>query len=401
MSNIPDQDPLLPDPTTESTRHEPDPEVKPVFLSFWEKLNLLGLSDTALKIGTGVISISLLFVVIWVLNTVFAGSGVKVSTTPGAGGEFTPVPTVQLPVLAPGTNNNVVDAIEREIELHTNLPSRPRFDFMEYTVQKNDSLYGIADKFNLKAPSIVWSNPKVIYDPHVIQPGLVIQIPPEDGAVYEWHAGDGLNKVSEFFKVEPEAIINWPSNGLSPETIGDYAAPNIEPGKMLFIPGGAGESLSGGLEKIDRTDPAVAKSYGPGWCGPISSGVIAPSVSFIWPTDSRWLSGYHYHPAIGHAAIDIGDAEGVPIYASNTGVVVYAGWNNRGYGNLIVLDHGNGWQTYYAHLSAYYVGCGQNISQAAVIGALGNTGNSSGPHLHFEIRSDTYGKVNPLDYMGP
>lgn len=399
MSNTPDQDPLMYEDPTEDSSPLTSPDAG--FLSFWEKVRLLGISDTILKIGTGVISLALILVVIWAMNTLFAGSGIKAASTAGAGGEYTPTPEAASPMFVPAIREQEIDAIGRELELHTNLPSRPRFEFVEYTVQKNDSLYGIADKFNLRAPSIVWSNPKVIYDPHVIQPGLVIQIPPEDGAVYEWHAGDGLNKVSEYFKVTPETIINWPTNGLNPDTIGDYAKPNIEPGTMLFIPGGRGESLSGGLQKIDRTDPAVAKSYGPGYCGAITSGIVAPSVSFIWPTSSHYIGGYVYDPEVGHAAIDIVEHLGAPIYASNTGVVVFAGWNNAGYGNLVVIDHGHGWQSYYAHLDTYSVGCGQNVNQGEQIGTMGTTGNSSGPHLHFEIRSDEYGKVNPTDYTGP
>ncbi len=80
-------------------------------------------------------------------------------------------------------------------------------------------------------------------------------------------------------------------------------------------------------------------------------------------------------------------------------MVVYAGWNNWGYGYVIVLDHGNGWQTLYAHLSAINVVCGQSVYQGDVIAAMGSTGNSTGPHLHFEIMHDDYGKVNPHNFL--
>jgi len=80
-------------------------------------------------------------------------------------------------------------------------------------------------------------------------------------------------------------------------------------------------------------------------------------------------------------------------------VIVYAGWSDYGYGNMVFIDHGNGWQTLYAHLSVLNVSCGQGVGQGATIGAMGSTGNSSGPHLHFEMRSDKYGRVNPLDFL--
>jgi murein DD-endopeptidase MepM/ murein hydrolase activator NlpD len=82
-------------------------------------------------------------------------------------------------------------------------------------------------------------------------------------------------------------------------------------------------------------------------------------------------------------------------------VVVFSGWSEYGFGNLIVIDHGTGWQSAYAHLSAAAVTCGQNVAQGSYIGAVGNTGRSTGPHLHFELQSVIYGKVNPWDFLIP
>jgi len=80
-------------------------------------------------------------------------------------------------------------------------------------------------------------------------------------------------------------------------------------------------------------------------------------------------------------------------------VVVYAGWNDYGYGEMVVIDHGSGWQTLYAHLSQVNVGCGEEVYQGNVIGLMGSTGRSTGPHLHFEMRSDDHGRVNPWDFL--
>ena len=114
--------------------------------------------------------------------------------------------------------------------------------------------------------------------------------------------------------------------------------------------------------------------------GPLGSG------NFVWPTSETWISGYDYSPETNHRAIDIYGQIGNPIFAADAGVVVYAGWNDWGYGNVVVLDHGNGWQTLYAHLDSYNVQCGYYVMSADVIGGLGSTGNSSGPHLHYEMR---------------
>jgi len=98
------------------------------------------------------------------------------------------------------------------------------------------------------------------------------------------------------------------------------------------------------------------------------------------------VTGHFYNPNI-HPGLDIAGPEGNSVFATDSGVVVYAGWSEYGYGYLIVLDHGTGWQSAYAHLSAVGVGCGQSVAQGTVIGAVGNTGNSTGAHLHFELRS--------------
>ncbi|NTW09367.1 MAG: M23 family metallopeptidase, partial [Anaerolineaceae bacterium] len=159
------------------------------------------------------------------------------------------------------------------------------------------------------------------------------------------------------------------------------------------------EFITWSAPRITRSDPAVARVLGPGYCGTIGDGAVGTG-TFIWPAPQHHVSGYNYSPETNHAAIDIGGYVGEAIFASDNGVVVYSGWNDHGYGYMIVIDHG-GWQTLYAHLSAINAICGQSVFQGDVIGALGNTGNSSGPHLHFEMRSDEYGKVDPNQFLPP
>jgi murein DD-endopeptidase MepM/ murein hydrolase activator NlpD len=103
---------------------------------------------------------------------------------------------------------------------------------------------------------------------------------------------------------------------------------------------------------------------------------------------------------MNHPAIDIAGRLGNAIYTTDAGVIVYAGWRDD-YGNLIMVDHGNGWQSLYAHLSQTNVACGQSVGQGELIGLMGSTGNSSGPHLHFELMNTQYGKVNPHDFLPP
>lgn len=146
----------------------------------------------------------------------------------------------------------------------------------------------------------------------------------------------------------------------------------------------------------DSTLPQYGGWNGAGECwGP----VLAPpgTGAFAWPTDRRHLVGkdfsWRWHPGL-----DLGGEFDEPIYAADSGVVVYAGWNTYGYGNLVILDHGNGWHTLYAHFNSVLVACGEGVTQGQIIGLAGSTGRSTGPHLHFEMRlGGTY--VNPWDYL--
>jgi murein DD-endopeptidase MepM/ murein hydrolase activator NlpD len=295
-----------------------------------------------------------------------------------------------------GTQDGILqDGILRQISLRTIIPTRPRVDVITYTVKSGDTLFDIADQYGLKPESILWSNYEVLKDdPHMLKPDQNLLIPPEDGAYYQWQQGDTLDSVAAFYKVDKSAILNYPGNHFDlTQSISNNMG--LKPGDWVMIPGGSRPIKDWGPPAISRSNPAVARYYGPGACGAISTGAIG-SGSFVWPTVEHWISGYSYSGI--HPAIDIAGSLGNPVVAADSGVVVYAGWSNFGYGNLIVIDHGNGWQTAYAHLNSIAVTCGQSVYQGGFIGALGTTGNSSGPHLHFEM-SYNGAKPNPLDYL--
>ena len=167
---------------------------------------------------------------------------------------------------------------------------------------------------------------------------------------------------------------------------------------MLFVPGGERAFVTWSAPRITRDNPAVASILGPGACGTIVDGAVGIG-AFVWPSTNHFLSGYDYSPSTNHFGIDIAGSLGAPVYAADNGVVVYSGWNDWGYGYVVVIDHGNGWQTLYAHLSAINVGCGASVYQGGTIGGFGSTGNSTGIHLHFEMMHDSYGKVNPWNFL--
>ena len=287
--------------------------------------------------------------------------------------------------------------INRKADVHTIIPTRPRLEIVFYEVQTGDSLFGIADNFGLKPETILWGNFDVLQDnPHSLQPGQQLNIAPVDGTIHLWSQGESLIGIADFFEVAARDIIDWPGNKINPEI--DLEETDITPDTMIMIPGGKRDFVSWAAPKIPRSNPSVASIYGPGACGTVYDGPIGFG-TFVWPTSSQYLSGYNYSPSTNHFGIDIGGGIGHGIFAVDAGVVVYSGWHNGGYGNVIVLDHGNGWQTLYAHLNTTFVGCGTGVFQGTSIGSMGVSGRSTGPHLHFEMLHDIYGNVNPWNYL--
>jgi murein DD-endopeptidase MepM/ murein hydrolase activator NlpD len=129
-----------------------------------------------------------------------------------------------------------------------------------------------------------------------------------------------------------------------------------------------------------------------------STGTGAPSAAgFIWPVNGAVTSGFGWRWGRMHEGIDIAAPTGTPIWAAAAGTVIHSGWLG-GYGNLVVVDHGNGLATAYAHASAIFVGVGQSVEQGETVSLVGSTGNSSGPHLHFEVRVNG-AAVDPLLYL--
>ena len=366
----------------------------------WERLLRVGLGETAMRLGSSLASMAMVLMVVWVMNNFYIKSERRESpVTVVEAAAPTPAPVFEQPTLIISLTETYDNGIYRMTELHTNLPARPRFDVTKYVVVKGDNIFDIAAKFNLKPETILWGNYYTLVDnPTNLRPGQELNILPVDGVYYEWHSGDGLNGVAEFYRVTPDAIIDWPGNNLKRETLGDLSNPNIAPGTWLVVPGGKREFVTWSAPRISRENPAVAKVLGPGACGTIVDGPVGVG-TYVWPAPQRFLSGYKYSPETNHWGIDIGGVTGDPIFASDNGVVVYSGWNDWGYGNVVVIDHGFGWQTLYAHLSAITVGCGSYVYQGNVIGYMGSTGNSSGPHLHFEMRSEAYGRPNPLNFL--
>ena len=278
-------------------------------------------------------------------------------------------------------------AISRQTNLHTVIPTRQRQDPLDYTVETGDSVFAIAKSFGLEPESVLWANYALLNDnPDQLSPEMSLKIPPTDGVLYEWEEGDTLQSVADHFEANIEDIIGWSGNKF------DLTNPVVEVGSIVMLPRGHREFKQWIVPTIPRGRAGVSSSlYGSGTCPGGYEGAYGTG-GFIWPADNHYISGNDYWS--GHLAIDIAAGSGARVYAADSGVVVFSGPALGGYGNMIMVDHGNGYQSLYAHLSSVGVSCGQSVLQGQYIGSAGNSGFSTGPHLHFEIRY-LGGFINP------
>ena len=378
------------------------PERRPnIFRQGLEFLLQLGLGESTLRLASNALLLLVVVGVILLMQGFYSDDDQAFSGQNVLAAQPTPTSEVVLDntAITVGSDSS---GIPRMALLHTTIPSRARLEITTYDVQEGDTVFGIAERYGLTPQTILWGNYYTLLDdPHRLAAGQTLNILPVNGTYYEWQDGDGLNGVADFFGVDADVIIEYEANGLDKATLGDYANPNIAPGTWLVVPGGERPFISWSAPPgITRENPASAYILGDGACEAISGGAVGYG-AFVWPSVNHFLSGYDWSPETNHRGIDIAGNTGMAIFAADAGVVVYSGWNNYGYGNVVILDHGTGFQTLYAHMSAIYVGCGQSVGQAETIGLFGNTGNSSGAHLHFEIMTSRYGKVNPWDFLPP
>ena len=293
-------------------------------------------------------------------------------------------PEVALPVSGSGGGSgNGFESISRTIQLKTNMPERPRYIAEKYTVARGDSVFAISEKYKITPETLLWANYDSLQDnPHNLKPGITLNVPPTDGIYYQWKDGDTLDSVANEFKADVDGILGWPGNDI------DLTNPMVDPGSWVMVPGGEREFVQWLIPTI-----ATGSSGTSGTSGSSCPGGAVGSGGFVWPADNHYLSGNDYWS--GHLAIDIAAGEGAPVYAADSGVVTMAqGGDNYGYGNVIQIDHGNGYSSLYAHLSVIGVGVCESVYAGQWIGASGNTGNSQGAHLHFEVRQGG-GFINP------
>lgn len=235
-----------------------------------------------------------------------------------------------------------------------------------YTVKEGDSISEIADRFDVSVNTILWAND--IKSANLVKPGDDLLILPVSGLQYTVRSGDTISGIAKKYGADPEEVALF--NGLE-------SSADLKAGSDIIVPGGAmptkstAKSSAGGKSTGSKALPAISGFFG----NPLPGGKV-----------SQGLHGYN--------GIDIAAPSGTPIYAAAAGNVVVAknnGGYNGGYGNYIVIDHGNGTQTLYAHMTSTAVS-GGSVAKGDLIGYVGSTGRSTGNHLHFEVR----GAKNPF-----
>lgn len=250
----------------------------------------------------------------------------------------------------------------------------------EYTVQPGDSIGKISRDFGVSVPTILKENN--ITDADYIRPGQVLRILPTTGLKHTVAEGETMAGIAKKYEVDLEAILEY--NGI--EIIDD-----IYPGETLIIPDGRIE--------LPRPEPSTIASYNrvDVQRAALPDDFQAAGGDFLWPLGTRNVTQYYWSR---HRALDISNGQRPQFWASEAGVVELSGWQGD-YGRTVVINHGNGYKSRYAHASELYVSAGDKVERGQVIGRVGNTGRSygkTGNHLHFELTKDGV-KVNPVPYL--
>lgn len=268
-------------------------------------------------------------------------------------------------------------SLENFINFKTSISEKPRSEIIEYEVQSGETVSQIGQKFGIDTDTIKWAND--LGSINAVKPGQKLKILPVSGVAHTVKSGDTLESVAKKYSASDQNILDFPFNDVPDDF-------KLKIGQLIIVPDGIPPET-----KVPTRSKPQPQFLGK---GPSSPSFSAPGGgNFIWPTASQGISTYF---AWWHPGLDLPNRSAPPIVAADGGTVIVAGWpDNYGYGNRVVVDHGNGYQTLYAHLSNVYVSAGQKVSRGQVVGQMGSTGRSTGTHLHFEIRFKGVA-VNPL-----
>ena len=307
-------------------------------------------------------------------------------TSPASTASVAPIESTE-PSSLPSLNTNSMpsllgDGITRRLQLKTIIPKRASNKVTEYVVRRGDSAWSIAENFSLKPETILWGNDQLNAAAGSLKAGDTLNILPVDGVLHTVQDGDTLETLQTLHGTPAQEIFEYIGNNF------DLTQPaQLTKGQQLIIPNGIAP-----ISWSEAQAPGAASGPDERYSGEVSN---LGTGYFIWP-----VNGYDFTQEYwgGHPGIDLATAFRQPIFASDSGTVVFSGWDNTGYGNMVIIDHGNGFKTTYGHNEANLVSVGQTVVKGQQIAEAGNTGNSTGNHIDFRILlNGTF--LNPLDYL--
>lgn len=301
-------------------------------------------------------------------------SSESTATAAAAASEQAASATAESEVAAPASADDPASRIREYLGLHAGAQLPVSFS---YEVQPGDTATSIAERFGLEEATVLFNNWD-IYNPHLLTPGQLLQLPPVNGLVYTVQPGDTLDVLMDRYLADRDATLGYPANEItSPQ--------QIFVGQRLLLVHGSASVATPVTSTASPSQPTAT------WTEP----------QFVLYLRYDKISDYFGSPrgnAIGyHTGVDYIAPVGELVGAAAAGVVSVATWDPS-YGNWVEIDHGGGYRSRYAHLDIINVREGQWVEAGNYVGTVGNTGNSSGAHLHFEIIVNGEA-VNPLAWL--
>ncbi|OGM09055.1 hypothetical protein A2W13_03875 [Candidatus Woesebacteria bacterium RBG_16_36_11] len=274
------------------------------------------------------------------------------------------------------SSTEVLSATTEDPNMMTTVSEKVRDKIIEYKVVQGDTVSSIAEKFGVSEDTIRWQND--LQSKASIKVGQVLEILPVSGVYHKVGKGETVYSIAKKYDASPQAMVDFPYNSFTDDETFALAV-----GQMVVVPDGVKPN------EIPWSPVARVKQITP------DAGTVVASGIFVWPTAGTISQRFVWY----HKGMDIANHGTPDILAADAGTVVVAGWpDNYGYGNRVIIDHGNGYRTLYGHLSRIYVVSGQTVGRGAAIGKMGSTGRSTGVHLHFEvIKNGVY--LNPLNVL--
>ncbi len=255
----------------------------------------------------------------------------------------------------------------------TIISDKVRDKIIEYSVVEGDTVSSIAEKFGVSEETVLWQND--LGKTAKIKPGQTLEILPVTGVSHKVNKGDTVYSIAKKYDTSAQGVVDFPYNTFTNDETFELAI-----AQLIIVPDGVIPAPKAAPRTRQLTPDA---------------GTVVASGVFVWPAGGRITQRFVWY----HPGIDIANQAAPNILAADSGKVVGAGWlDGYGYGNRVIIDHGNGYRTLYGHLSSVYVVAGQTVARGAPIGRMGSTGRSTGIHLHFEVlRNGVH--INPLSVL--